>query len=120
MSHAGRKFTTKTHGKAHGEGSTSGGLWSRSRLGPGNEQPLPYAAAGNGMKVFPGSVSAWAAVPATPTIAEAAAAEPMAMRRMRFFMSWLLVGRFGLLWEPASTATLAASLCPRDAAPGAP
>jgi hypothetical protein len=60
MSQAGRKLTTNTQGAAHGDGSTKGGDVSKSRFGPGNEHPLPYAAGGNGIEVFPGSVSAWA------------------------------------------------------------
>src|SRR6478752_1348773 len=92
MSQAGRKLTTNTQGAAHGDGSTRGGLVSNKMLGPGNEQPLPYDAAGNGIEVFPGSVSAWANGATSPESAVTAMADATDRRRMsRLFMMKLLV-----------------------------
>jgi hypothetical protein len=92
MSHADRKLTMKTQGAAHGEGSTSGGLLSKSTFGPGTEQPFPYADGKNTVELLPGSVSAWAAAMARPVSDVAATTAERAKRRTsRFFMTGLLV-----------------------------
>src|SRR5258706_15993786 len=92
MSHAGRKLTKKTHGAAHGEGSTSGRLVSKRTFGPGTEQPLPYADGKNTIEVLPGSVSACAAAVARPVSDVAATTAERANRRAsRIFIARLLV-----------------------------
>jgi hypothetical protein len=88
----------KTHGAAHGDGSTSGGLWFKMALRPGNEQPLLYAAAGNGVEgVFPGSVSACAVVAARPVSDVAATAPPRATRRRACLIMVVLLGEKWLM-----------------------
>src|SRR4029079_4453551 len=96
MSRAAGTSTTTTYGHAQGDGSTRGGLVSKSTFGPGNEQPLPYEAATTGLEVFQGNVSAWASGATDTLSAVAAIADATERRRMsRMFMVDLLVCRRG-------------------------
>src|SRR5215210_409460 len=112
MSQAGRKLTTNTQGAAHGDGSTSGGEVSNRTFGPGNEQPVPYTDAGNGVDgVLPGLVSAWAIGATNPVRAVAARAEASVRWRMsRLFMVDLLVMAVLGVLSPPNYAALATSL----------